>query len=166
MAKRIPFAERTNGEKYISYRRRRNASIAGKWGCVIAPFGIVFGAKFNDYVKILDTFETVKLTIGCVLAIVVAAIAVFNEVRTSKETKHLAPAVGWGLALAFIWLFQIIINDLLLIVGSEFAGQCAAAGLKYYGTYAGNEAEEYKKLARQDNTLGKKRKKMTVKVYK
>ena len=44
---RRPFSQMNNNEKYLYYRKRSRLSIAGKWGSVIAPFGIVFGV--NDF---------------------------------------------------------------------------------------------------------------------
>ncbi len=156
-----------NGEKYKYYKKRRNLSVAGKWTCVVAPFGIVFGVKFNEYIKIMDTSDTVKLSIGCVLALIVAAIAIYKEFKHGEETKKFAPAVGWGVALAFAWLFQIMLQDLVLIIGAEFAGQCAATGLDIYGKKASEEMTAYKALAREDNTLHyKEPKKVKVKVVK
>lgn len=161
---RRPFSEMNNNEKFLYYRKRSRLATVGKWGSVVAPFGIVFGIKFNEYINIIDTGETIKLTIGAILAVIVAGIAVYKEVKHSEETKHLAPAVGWGLAFLFIWLFKVILDDLLLIVGSEFAGQCVAFGIKAYGDHAKEEAVSYKDLARKDGSLGNKKRKYIMKV--
>lgn len=161
------FQEMNNGEKFRYYKRRRNASIVGRWACIVSPFGIVFGVKFNEYIKIMDTGDTIKLSIGCILALVVAAIAIYKQFKHSDETKHIAPAIGWGVALAFAWLFEIILHDLVLILASEFAGQCAAVGVDYYCKHATEEMNAYKTLAREDNTLHyKEPKKVKVKVVK
>ena len=161
------FDQLTHGEKYRYYRKRRNLTTIGKWGSIVTPFGVIFGVKFNEYVQILDTAQTVKLSIGCVLALAVAVIAIYKEFKHSEKSKHLAPAIGWGVALAFAWLFEVILQDLVLILASEFAGQCVAAGFDSYSAYANKEMEEEKTLARQDNTLHKKsQKKIKVKVVK
>jgi len=153
------FSEMNNNEKYLYYRKRRRLSIAGKWGSVIAPFGIVFGVKFNEYVNIIDTGEVVKLTIGSVLAIVVACIAVYKEVKHSEETKHLAPAFGWALATVFAWLLKVIIDDLFLILFAETIGQFTAMGINIYGEHCKEEATAYKDIARKDGSIGQKRRK-------
>ena len=159
-----PFSQMNNNEKFLYYRKRRRLSIAGKWGSVIAPFGIVFGVKFNEYVNIIDTGEVVKLTIGSVLAIVVAMIAVYKEVKHSEETKHLAPAFGWALATVFAWLFKVIIDDLFLILLAETCGQFTAMGINIYGEHCKEEANAYKDLARKDGNLGAKKRKYIIKV--
>lgn len=156
---RRPFSEMNDNEKFLYYRKRARLSVLGKWTSVIAPFGIVFGVKFNEYVNIIDTGEVVKLTIGSVLAIVVAVVAVYKEVKHSEETKHLAPAFGWALATVFVWLFKVIIDDLFIILLSETIGQFTAMGINMYGEHAREEAKAYKELARERNTLGKKKRK-------
>lgn len=147
--------EMTNGEKYERYKRNHHLAMAGKWTSVIAPFTIVFGAKFNEYFILVDNNERIKLTIGCVAAIIVAVVAIYREAKKSAN-KNIAPVIGWGVALALIWLCKTVLDDLLLIVGSEFAGQMAGAGLNVYSDFCSKEAEEYKRLARADNTLGVK----------
>lgn len=159
---RRPFTQMNNNEKYLYYRKRSRLSVLGKWGSVIAPFGIVFGVKFNEYVNIIDTGEVVKLTIGSVLAIIVAVVAVYKEVKHSEETKHLAPAFGWALATVFAWLFKVIIDDLFIILLSETIGQFTAMGINMYGEHAKEEAAAYKDLARRDNTLGTKKRKYII----
>lgn len=162
-----PFSQMNNNEKFLYYRKRRRLSIAGKWTSVIAPFGILFGVKFNEYVDVIDTGEVVKLTIGCVLAIIVAAVCVYKEIKKSEETKHLAPAFGWALATLFVWLFKVIIDDLFLIFFSETIGQFTAMGINIYGEHCKEEAKAYKELARKDGNLGdKKRKYITQKIVK
>ena len=159
-----PFSQMNNNEKYLYYRKRRRLSIVGKWGSIIAPFGIVFGIKFNEYVNIIDTGEVVKLTIGCVLAIVVAGVAIYKEVKHSEETKHLAPAFGWALATLFVWLFKVIIDDLFIIFLSETIGQFTAMGINIYSENAKEEAKAYKDLARADGSLKTKKRKYVTEV--
>ncbi len=142
-----------NGELYRHYRNQSFIAKGSKWASIIAPFGIVFGCKYNEYIKILGEGERYKLTIGCILAIIVAAIAVLREFKKSDETKPFAGVVGWGLAFALCYFFSVAMKDLTLIIGSEFAGQVAAIGFDYWGLYASGEAKEYKGIARKDGTL-------------
>ena len=52
----------------------------------------------------------------------------------------------------------MILKDLVLIVGSEFAGQMVAWGIGLYGNYAKEEAIAYKDLARKDGSIAKESK--------
>lgn len=132
------------------YAKRRKYCVAGKYASVITPFVAIFFAKINEFLTLTEG-QTIKLTIGCVLAIIVAVIAIGKEVK--EDTKKVSGAVMWGIVLAFVWLFEAILNDLLLIVGCEFAGQCAAAGINAYGMKCQEEKKEYMKLARQEGTI-------------
>lgn len=157
-----PFEQMNDNEKYLYYRKRTRFALAGKWASIIAPIGIVFGIKFNEYVNIITTGEVIKLTVGSFLAIAVAGVVIYREIKHSEETKHLAPVVGCGLALLFAWLFQIIIDDLVFILAWEFGGQCVAKGIEMYGDHAREESKAYKELAREKNTLGHKRRKYII----
>lgn len=159
-----PFSQMNDNEKFLYYRKRTRLALAGKWGAIISPLGIVFGIKFNEYVNVMTTGEVIKLTVGSFLAIIVAGITVYREIKHSEETKHLAPVFGCGLALLFAWLFQIIIDDLVFILAWEFGGQCVAKGIEMYGDHAREEAKAYKELARERNTLGTKRRKYITEV--
>lgn len=142
-----------NGELYRHYRNQSYIAKGSKWASIIAPFAIVFGCKYNEYIKILGEGEQYKLTIGCILAIIVACIAILREFKKSEETKPFAGIVGWGLAFALCYFFSVAMKDLTLIIGTEFAGQVAAKGFDYWGLYASGEAKEYKIIAREDHTL-------------
>lgn len=146
-------SEMNNGELYKHYRNQRYGAAAGKWGAIIIPFVAVFGAKWNEYVEILGADNKWRLTVGALLAIFVAAIAVYKEIKHDEKTKHLSGVVGWGLAFAIVCMLEVITRDLKLIIGCEFAGQFVSKGFEYWGLYASGEAEEYKKLAREDGTL-------------
>jgi len=155
MAKKA-FVDMTNGEKYVHCNKNRNVATAGKWASIITPFLVIFGVKFNEYFVLVEQQEKIKLTIGCIIAIIVAVVAIYQDFKHSEKTKHLAPVVGWGTAFLLSWLLKVILEDLTLILGTEFAGQCVAAGLGKYAEGQDKDAEEYKKLARADRTLGVK----------
>lgn len=150
--------EMNNGELYKHYRTQSYIAKGGKWASIIAPFGIIFGVKIGEYVEILGD-QTYKLTIGAILCIFVAVIAIYKEFKQDKKKQPLLGIVGWGVAFAIIYLLEVMTKDLLLIVGAEFAGQCVAKAFELYGTHAENEASEYKELAREQGTLIKKEKK-------
>lgn len=156
MAK-VPFQQMTNGEKYSTYKKRGILATAGKWTSIIGPVAVLFGVKFNEYFSIVDGQEKIKLTIGSVLALIVAGFAVLQDFKRTESTKHLASVAGWGIALLLSWLLEVVLQDLTLILAFEFGGQCAAAGLNKYAEYCRKEADEYKRLAREDRTLGVKR---------
>ena len=153
MAKRKKVSEMNNGELYKHYRNQRYIATASKWVSIIAPFAIVFGCKYKEYIKILGEGEQYKLTIGCILAIIVAGIAILREFKKSEETKPFAGVVGWGLAFALCYFFSVAMKDLTLIIGTEFAGQVAAKGFDYWGLYASGEAKEYKILTKNERKI-------------
>ena len=155
MAK-IPFHQLTNGEKYKTFKKRQLFSSAGKWASTIGPLGVLFGVKFNEYFQLVEGQERVKLTIGCVLAIIVACFVIFQDIKKSESTKHLSGAVGWSIALVLCWLLKVVLEDLILILAFEASGQWAAVGLNAYSDHCKIEADEYKKLARADGSLGYK----------
>lgn len=114
----------------LKYHRIKYYSLkVGKWASMIAPLVAVFGAKFNEYIEVYEG-ETYKLTIGCIVAIVVAVIACYKEIKkTEGETSPITTAIGWGVAFMLSYLFHEVITDLTLVLGCEFAGQCVGAGL-------------------------------------
>lgn len=148
--------EMNNGELYKHYRKTTYVAKGGKWASVIAPFGIVFGLKVKEYVEILGD-QSWRLTIGCVLAIIVAIIAIYKEIKHDESTKHLSSVVGWGLAFGLIWLLEVVTKDLKLIVGAEFAGQVVSKGFEYWELFSIGESKEFKELSRKDGTLHQSR---------
>ena len=84
----------------------------------------------------------VKMSMGCVLALIVAGIAIKNE---TQENKKISGIVGWALAFALIYLFQSILQDLLLIVGCGFIGQLVGAGFEVGADTQLEKADLYKK---------------------
>lgn len=113
------------------YHRIKYAGLkAGKWSAMIVPFIAIFGAKFNEYIEVYDG-QQYKLTIGCIIALIVAAISCYQEVKkTEAKGSPITTAIGWGVAFMLSYLFYEIIRDLTLVLGCEFAGQCVAAGLE------------------------------------
>lgn len=144
-----------NGELYKHYKKQSHIAKAGKWASIVSPFAIVFGVKAGEYIEILGE-QSYKLTIGCVLAIIVAVIAIFKEFKKDDKTKKFAGVVGWGLAFALVYFLSVALKDLALIIGTEFAGQFVATGFEYWGSYSANEANEYKSEARHDGSLHRK----------
>ncbi|MCI1244465.1 MAG: hypothetical protein LKG11_00695 [Bacilli bacterium] len=132
-AKKVPLKQR-NPYKY--YRNAYYACEAGEWSCIIAPIVAVFGAKWNEYFIFTDgNTSGVKLTIGCILAFILAAVFIYKKMKHQEKMENkvtmLSYAVGIGVAFAFSYLFKVVIDDLFLILGCEFAGAVAAYGTDF-----------------------------------
>lgn len=144
--------EMNNGELYKHYRNQSYIAKSTKWLAIIAPFAIVFGIKAHEYIEILGD-QAYKLTIGGVLAVIVAVICVYNEFKHDKKKRPFKSIIGWGVALAIIYFLEVVLRDLLLIVGAEFGGQIIAKSCEFWAIYSEEEAKEYKSMAREDKTL-------------
>ena len=131
--KKPPLKER-NPYKY--YRNAYYACQGGEWACIAAPVIAVFGAKWNEYFVFAEGSDGgVRLTIGCVLALICAAVFMYKKLRhqekQEKKVTMLSYVIGVGVAFAFIYFFKVILDDLFLIVGCEFAGAVAAYGVDF-----------------------------------
>lgn len=131
--KKVPLKERN---PYAYYRNAYVACQAGEWGCIVTPIIAIFGAKWNEYfVFTEDNTSGVKLTVGCVLALILAAIFVYKKLKHQEKMEGkvtmLSYAVGIGVAFVFVYLFKVVIDDLFLILGCEFAGAVAAYGVDF-----------------------------------
>ena len=51
--------------------------------------------------------------------------------KQEKKVTMLSYVIGVGVAFAFIYFFKVILDDLFLIVGCEFAGAVAAYGVDF-----------------------------------
>ena len=116
------------------YRNAYWACQGGEWAAIMTPLIAVFGAKWNEYFDFVnDTHGSVRLTIGCVLALVVSAVVMYKKAKhqekVEKKATMLTYVLGVGIAFAFAFLFKVVIDDLVLILGCEFAGAAAAYGL-------------------------------------
>jgi len=150
--------EMNNGELYRAYKKRKILAKTGKWASIITPFIVVFAIKSKEYIQILGEDEKYKLTVGCILAVILAGIAIIAEFKKVEKLKPFLSVIRWGLAFAIVHFLRVALQDLELIIGTEFAGQVVAKGFDYYDLYAASEEAEYKKLARGEGTLIKKSK--------
>lgn len=122
--KRTPLKE---SNPYKFYRNGYYACVGGQYASIIAPFVAIGIVNFDKYFTV-STGQTVKMSLGCTLAIMVLGIALWQKTKQNKqEINHV---VGWGVAFALCYLFQSIIQDLTLIIGCAFAGQCVAYGFE------------------------------------
>ena len=144
--KREPLKER-NPYKY--YRNSYYACQGGEWACITAPFIAIFAAKWNEYFVFTESnSEGIKVTIGCVLAAVMAAFFAYRKIRHQEKANGkvtmLSYAIGVGVAFAFSYLFKVIIDDLFLILGCEFAGASAAYVVDFATVYNKDRMKVYK----------------------
>lgn len=146
-AKKQPLKER-DPEKYFS--RVRGWCKAGTIASLAAPIVAVFGAKWNEYIQVTysdGAQGAVKLSVGAICSLIVAAIITYKYVRHNEKAKHEVSMASWvvglGLAFAICWAFQAILNDLTLILGCEFAGSVAAYGFDLGAQHANNRLKPY-----------------------
>lgn len=139
MAKRKKFNELTSVEKYIRLRNQGYTCKAMKWISILSPYLVIGIVNFEDYFVEADG---IKMSLGCVLAAIVAGISIANE---TKENKKINGIVLWGIAFALIFFFQAILQDLLLIVGCGFVGQLVGAGFELGSETQLEKAKLYRK---------------------
>ena len=129
--KKEPLKER-NPRKY--YRNAYWACQAGEWTACVVPMVAIFGAKWNEYFDFVNnTGGAVRLTIGSILALVCSAIFMYKKAKhqekVEKKSTMLTYVLGVGVAFALAYFCKVILDDLILILGCEFAGAAAAFGL-------------------------------------
>lgn len=114
-----------NTKWFKHYRSQYYASKISKYVCSVAPIAVLFGVKWNEYFKLIDAGSKWKFSIGCILAIIVGVIAVYQDIKKteSKEKQLILNAVGWWVAAVIIYCFKAVFDDLLLIVMVEAGGQ-------------------------------------------
>lgn len=115
--------DKTTLELYKSFKHRKFACLLGKWLSIISPFVAIGIVNFNDY---FTEYNGIKMSIGCTLAMAVAGIAIYQNVK--DDNKKVANVIKWGLAFGLAYFFSSILQDLVLILGCGFAGQVVGAG--------------------------------------
>lgn len=116
-------AAKNSNEMYASVKKKRIGFMVGKWMSIITPFIVVGAINFNDY---FTEVNGVKVSFGCMLAMLVAGVSIYNESRNSE--KRISGLVGWAIAIALVWLLNSILQDLLIILLAGFAGQLVGKG--------------------------------------
>lgn len=128
--KKAPLRERDP----LRYRKNVMAACkAGQWASLLGPLGVLFGVKWNEYIAIAEgEGGTVKLTVGAVLAIIVAVVVVYRNCKHQEKIEGKVTMLSWviglGVAFALSYLLSVVMKDLALILGVEFAGACASYG--------------------------------------
>lgn len=138
MAKK-KFSELSPAQKYTKLRNKGYTFLALKWVSILSPYVVIGIVNFEDYFVEADG---VKMSLGCILAAIVAGISIANE---TKENKRISGLVGWAIAFALCIFFQALLNDLLLIIGCGFAGQLIGAGFEIGSKTELEKADIYKK---------------------
>ena len=131
--------ELTSAEKYVKCRNSGYVCLGMKWLSILSPYIVIGAINFDEY---FQETSGVKMSLGCILALIVAGISVANE---TKENKKVSGLVGWAIAFALIYFFQSILQDLLLIVGCGFVGQLVGAAFELGAESKLEKAELYKK---------------------
>jgi FtsH-binding integral membrane protein len=121
---RKKFHDLTPVEKYVRLRKQGHSFIACKWISILSPYLVIGIINFEDY---FQEANGIKMSLGCILALIVAGISIKNE---TKENKKINGIVTWAVAFALIFFFQSILQDLLLIVGAGLIGQIVGAGFE------------------------------------
>ena len=124
------------------YKRIRNSGYAlmgAKWVSILSPFIAIGIANYDEY---FAEYNGVKMSIGCVLALAVMGIAIYNEAK--DKDKKISGIVGWAVALALAYLLQSVLNDLVLILGCGLIGQMIGAGFELGGKVQLEKAKLYK----------------------
>lgn len=124
------------------YKRIRNSGYAlmgAKWVSILSPFIAIGIANYDEY---FTEYNGVKMSIGCVLALAVMGIAIYNEAK--DKNKKVSGIVGWAVALALAYLLQSVLNDLVLILGCGLIGQMIGAGFELGGKVQLEKAKLYK----------------------
>lgn len=128
--KKPPLKERN---PYAFYRNGFYALVVAKFTSIFLPFIVLFGIKFEEYFKV-STGTTVKMSVGCILALIVGGIALFQSLNRKDEKGNKSPittVIGWGIGFAFVFLFSSILKDLVLIVGCGFLGQVVGLAFEF-----------------------------------
>lgn len=118
----------------IYYRNAYYAAQSAEWAACLLPMVAIFGAKWNEYFDFAaNDGSAVKLSIGCILAVVCSAVFMYKKARHQEKVEKKASMFTYvlsiGVAFAFAYFFKAIIDDLLLILGCELAGAATAFGI-------------------------------------
>lgn len=118
-------------DPYKFHRNRYYALKTAQYTVPYIPLITIFLIKMNEYIEVYEG-KTVKFTVGCVIAFIVAVITAIQQIKKEEgPSSPVTTACGWGVAFLLSYLFYEIIGDITLILGCEFAGQCASATLDY-----------------------------------
>lgn len=150
--KKAPLKQR-NPYKY--YRNQYWGLKLGKWLSVITPFITIFAVKYKDYFVYVANGEQYKLSLGCILALFVLGITMWNESKKdgngNKQTTPIHTTIGWGVCFALAFLLNSIIQDLTMILGCAFAGQLVSLGFEFGAENRHYYMEQYKQYQIEEN---------------
>lgn len=120
-------------DPYKYYRNCYRACQAGERTSLIAPLIAVFAAKWNEYFVIVEDADRIKLSIGCVLSIIMAVIFIYRKLKHEEKVNNkvtmLSYTIGVGVAFVLVLLMKVVLSDLYLILGAELGGSVVAYGV-------------------------------------
>ena len=100
-----------------------------RWAVILLPFLLVYLNNKDRYFENIEgSSNGTKMTIGLVILIGILGWTIIREVNKKKGRSH-APSVisgiiWWGIFFVLSYCFQMIIQDLTMIIGAGFVGQC------------------------------------------
>lgn len=133
----------TTVQKYVKARNLKYTFLGAKWMSIITPYIVIGAVNFEEY---FTEVNGLKMSFGCMLACLVAGIAIFNETK-KQENKQINGIMGWAIALALAWLFSSILNDLVMILAWGLVGQIIGAGWQLAADNEKLKATNLKQLA-------------------
>lgn len=154
--------EVTNESQYKKYRNQYVALKCGKYASIITPFVTLAVVKWDEYFQFsMNNGSSVKLSIGCMLAMLVGGISIYNEVKgENKQTSEVSSVIKWAVAFALCYFFQTILNDLTLILGCALAGQLAGLGFEIGAENRAYYKEKYRDVTITSNATSEALKKV------
>lgn len=128
MEKKSKVDKRANWDNSKWHKHYRNQAIGckvGKYACSVTPILILFITKWEEYFKILDQTSQIKFSIGCILAVIVGAVAVMQDIKKTEDPnkQRILMTAGWWMAWGIVVCFQTVFNDLATILLYEACGQ-------------------------------------------
>lgn len=135
-----------NAKWHKHYRNQAIACKVGKYACSVTPVLILFILKWDEYFKILDQTSQIRFSIGCILAVIVGAVAVMQDIKKTedKNKQQILNAAGWWFAWGIVVCFQAVFNDLATILLYEACGQVGSFVCATLETNRKSWAEDYK----------------------
>ena len=95
-----------------------------EFASAITPFFVIGAVNYNDY---FVEFDGARMSIACVLATMLAGIAVFLVSKKKLSDSFVTLVVGWYAAAFIFYLIGRIVNDIATIMfigGSGLVGAC------------------------------------------
>lgn len=114
-----------NKQYYKHFRNQYYTCKVFKYLSTLTPIAILFALKWNTYFELIEKNSSIKFSIGAILCVIVAIIAVFQDIKEteSEEIKLVLKAFKWWSAFAIVYCFSRVFQDLQTILLYEAIGQ-------------------------------------------